>query len=306
MLVKGRWQSEDNKFDSSDGRFKRQESKLRAWIGDDETFPVEADRYYLLASYPCPWSHRTMIIRKLLGLEQIIGLLMLDSVISSEGWCLVDASPDFDTPEVYLHQYYTASVKDYTGLVTTPVLWDRVTHRIVNNESADIIRMAATAFAEFANTRYALYPESRRAEIDELSGFIYEKLNNAVYRAGFAASQDAYDEAIREVFDSLDWLERRLSEQAYLCGNKLTLADVYALPTLIRFDVVYYPLFRCNLRRLQDYPNTWSYLLAVYRLPGVAETCNLDEYRRGYFSNMKRLNPSGIIPVGPRSDLMTQ
>lgn len=303
MLVDGRWQTEDNKFDSGDGRFKRQDSKFRAWAGKDPAFPVAPGRYVLLGCYPCPWSHRTIIIRKLLGLEAVIELVMLDSVISEEGWRLTGDVPDFDTDPVYLHQYYSASKPDYTGLVTTPVLWDRESGGIVSNESADIIRMVATAFAALGNGAYDLYPEAARDEIDELAGFIYERLNNAVYRAGFADSQPAYDEAIVDVFESLDWLEERLGSRRWLCGDRLTLADVCALPTLIRFDVVYYPLFRCNLRRLQDLPNIWNYFERLYQLPGVAESCNVDEYRRGYFSNIKRLNPSGIIPAGPLLEL---
>ena len=303
MLVGGRWQAEDNKYDSRDGRFKRQDSKFRSWIGKDPAFPVESGRYVLLGCYPCPWSHRTMIIRKLLGLETAIDLVMLDSIISEQGWRLAGDTPDFDTDPVYLHQYYSASKPDYTGLVTTPVLWDRKSRRIVSNESADIIRMAATEFSALGNNAYDLYPEAMRAGIDEIAGFIYERLNNAVYRAGFAADQAAYDEAVIDVFKSLDRLEERLGQQRWLCGDNPTLADVCALPTLIRFDIVYYPLFRCNLRRLQDMPNIWNYLMRIYRWPGVAGTCNADEYRRGYFSNMKRLNPSGIIPAGPLLEL---
>lgn len=303
MLFDGRWQAGDNKFDSGDGRFRRQDAKFRGWAGRDAEFPVESGRYVLLGCYPCPWSHRTMIIRKLLGLEDVIELVILDSVISEQGWQLAGEAPDFTTEPVYLHQYYSASRPDYTGLVTTPVLWDRKSRCIVSNESADIIRMVATAFSPLGNGAFDLYPESMRAGIDEIAGFIYEHLNNAVYRAGFAAGQDAYDEAIVDVFDSLDWLEKRLGSSRWLCGDALTLADVCALPTLVRFDIVYYPLFRCNLRRLQDMPNTWNYLIRLYRLPGVAETCNLDEYRRGYYSNLKRLNPSGIVPAGPLLNL---
>ena len=299
MLVDGRWQAKDNKFDSKDGRFRRHVSKFRAWVGEDPKFPAASGRYVLLGCYPCPWSHRTMIIRKLLGLEAVIELIMLDSIISEQGWQLAEDVPDFDTSPVHLHQYYSASKPDYTGLVTTPVLWDRKSRCIVSNESADIIRMVATAFAALGNGAYDLYPETARTEIDKSAGFIYEHLNNAVYRAGFAASQTAYDEAIVNVFESLEQLEERLGRQRWLCGDRLTLADVCALPTLIRFDVIYYPLFRCNLRRLQDMPNLWNYFIRLYQLPGVAGSCNVDEYRRGYFSNLKRLNPSGIIPAGP-------
>ena len=306
MLVDGRWQAGDNKFDSRDGRFRRQDAAFRSWVGDDPAFPVESGRYALLCCYPCPWSHRTMIIRRLLGLDDVIGLVMLDSVISDQGWRLNGDTPDFATDPVYLHQYYSASQADYTGLVTTPVLWDRNSRRIVSNESADIIRMVATVFSALGNGAYDLYPEAARTEIDELVGFIYEHLNNAVYRAGFAAGQNAYDEAIVDVFDSLDWLEERLEARRWLCGDRPTLADVCALPTLVRFDAVYYPLFRCNLRRLQDMTNIRNYFMRLYQLPGVAETCNVDEYRRGYFSNMKRLNPSGIVPVGPVLELPAQ
>ena len=299
MLVGGLWQAEDNKFDSRDSRFKRQDAKFRAWVGKDPAFPITSGRYVLLGCYPCPWSHRTMIIRRLLGLEAVIDFVMLDSVISEQGWRLAGDAPDFDTDPVYLHQYYSSSEPEYTGLVTTPVLWDRKSRRIVSNESADIIRMVTTAFSALGNGAYDLYPEAIRAQIDESAGFIYERLNNAVYHAGFAVGQAAYDEAVVDVFESLDRLEEQLGQRRWLCGDGPTLADVCALPTLIRFDIVYYPLFRCNLRRIQDMPNIWDYFTRLYQLPGIAETCNVDEYRRGYFSNMKRLNPSGIIPAGP-------
>jgi putative glutathione S-transferase len=292
----------------TEGRFVRQGSRFRDWVTADGSsgFPAQAGRYHLYVSLACPWAHRTVILRSLKGLEDVIGMSIVDPIRDEAGWAFRDVRGATGDPLhgwEYLSEAYTASDPAFAARVTVPVLWDKQTGQIVNNESADIVVMLNDAFDAFAGaTDLDYYPADLRRAIDELNAEVYERVNNGVYRAGFASSQAAYEEAVHPLFDTLDALDARLADQRYLFGSRQTLADWRLFPTLLRFDPVYVGHFKCNIRRIVDYPNLWPYVRDLYQTPGVAETADLDHIKRHYYGTHPGINPSGIVPVGPAID----
>ena len=293
----------------ADGRFTRQTSKFRDWVTADGSsgFPAEAGRYHLYVSLACPWAHRTVILRELKGLHGAIGMSIVDPVRDEKGWAFTDepgTTPDALHGWAYLEEGYLETDPDFDARITVPVLWDTQTGRIVNNESADVIVMLNSAFDAFAaHPELDLYPAALRSEIDALNARIYENVNNGVYRAGFAKSQEAYEEAVFPLFETLDELDVRLATRRYLVGDSQTLADWRLFTTLLRFDPVYVGHFKCNLRRIADYPNLSGYLRDLYQTPGVAPTVDLDQIKRHYYVTHDTINPSGIVPAGPVLDL---
>ncbi|MGB3507719.1 MAG: glutathione S-transferase family protein [Microcoleaceae cyanobacterium] len=308
LLVDGKWVSKREQEDSQ-GRFIRPQTTFRNKITADGSsgFKAEAGRYHLYISWACPWAHRTAIMRKLKGLEDAIGLSVVAAVIDQNSWEFSDSEPgsipDTVNQKNYLWQLYLQANSDYSGRVTVPVLWDKKTGTIVNNESREIIRMFDTEFESIAKTDINLCPEDLKDTIEQTLDKIYQPINNGVYRAGFAGSQFAYEEGIKDLFAALDYWEDVLSKQRYLCGDRLTEADICIFTTLLRFDVVYYVHFKCNLRHLWDYPNLWNYLKDIYQYPGVKETCNFDHIKRHYYMSHPNVNPTGIVPIGPEIDL---
>lgn len=312
MLVDGKWTEDWQPVQAKDekGGFVRQISGFRNWITPDGSegptgeagFKAEAGRYHLYVAYICPWASRTLIGRKLKGLEDAISISVVEPALTKQGWRFGDypgADRDVLNGATYMHEIYTKADPHYTGRATVPVLWDKQKQTIVNNESADILRMLNSGFGDLASADFDFYPEALRSEIDELNEYIYPRLNNGVYRTGFATTQIAYDEAFRDVFKALAVLEEKLDGKGpFLFGESLTETDIRLFVTLIRFDAAYYGLFKCNLRQLKDYPALSGWLLRVLNIPGVRETVNIDHIKRGYYS-IKALNPSGIVPVGP-------
>jgi putative glutathione S-transferase len=305
LLIKGQWQDAWYATDKTGGRFEREESVFRDWITADgrSGFPAEAGRYHLYVSLACPWAHRTLIIRRLKGLEEAITLSVVDPFMGEQGWsfstgpgCIPDMVNGFD----HLHQVYTLARPDYTGRVTVPVLFEKQTRTIVNNESSEIIRMFNDAFG---GTGPDLFPRDLEEEMDAVNARVYDNVNNGVYRAGFATTQEAYEEAYDALFATLDELEARLGRRRYLLGERLTAADWRLFTTLVRFDAVYYGHFKCNRQRLIDYHNLWNYLRELYQVPGVAETVNMNHIKQHYYRSHPTLNPSRIVPKGPRLDL---
>ena len=314
VMIDGKWTTDEEasalKF--NDGRWQREVSVIRHWITADGSpgstgdggFRAEAGRYHLFVAYGCPWAHRTLIFRVLKELEDKISVSIALPRRSDQGW-IFDSEGEFSDGLLGKHalwEVYAEGHPGYTGRVTVPVLYDKETGRIVNNESADIIRMLNGAFDEAGANEQNFYPEPLRSEIDALNERIYANLNNGVYRAGFARSQQAYEEAFDQVFETLDLLEDRLGRQRYLCGDRQTEADWRLFPTLARFDVAYHYAFKCNLRRLMDYPNLWPYTRDLYQSPGIARTVKPDLYKHGYFSISELRNPLGIVPKGPIVD----
>jgi putative glutathione S-transferase len=305
-LIDGEWHTAADMVDrEDDGTFDREETTFRDAVRDDPEarFQPARDRYHLYVSYACPWAHRALLTRALLGLEDVISVDVVDPHRIDQGW---EFAPEKDgcTPDSihgaeYLRDVYTAADPTYTGRVTVPVLWDTQEATIVNNESEEIIKMFATAFESFATRDVDLYPRDRQAEIDEVIDDIYPSINNGVYRAGFAGSQSAYDRAVEELFDALASYDEHLAESRYLLGTDLTLADVCMFTTLYRFDEVYHTHFKCNRRQITDYDNLWGYLRELYQLPGVVETCRMDHVKEHYYRSHEDLNPAGLIPVGP-------
>lgn len=288
--------------ESSDGEFVRQQSQIRDWVTADGSsgYRAEHGRYHLYVALACPWSHRAVIVRMLKQLEEVIGISYIHPFRDDRGWAFTGGEfADDVNGWSFLSEGYEATVPGYARRVSVPVLWDRETGRIVSNESADIVRMLNAEFEEWADGSIDLYPEDLRAEIDELDEFIYDNVNNAVYRAGFAESQGAYERAYRAVFDALPRIEATLSERRYLCGDRLTEADWRLFVTLVRFDAVYNVHFRCNGARIVDYPNLWAYTRELYQRPGVAETVAMDQIKRHYYTTHDMLNPKRIIPAGP-------
>ena len=291
------------------GRFKRQTSRFRDWVSADGStrYPAEAGRYHLYVSLACPWAHRAVILRELKGLQDAIGVSIVDPIRDDNGWAFTDApgtTPDALNGWAYLAEGYVATDPSFDNRVTVPVLWDRKTERIVNNESADIIVMLNSAFDEFASRpKLDLYPAELRGDIDELNAKIYETVNNGVYRTGFASSQEAYEESVYPLFATLDEMDERLATRRFLLGGEQTLADWRLFTTLLRFDAVYVGHFKCNLRRIADYPNLSGYLRDLYQTPGVARTVDLDQIKRHYYETHGGINPSAIVPVGPVLDL---
>jgi putative glutathione S-transferase len=292
----------------SEGKFVRQEDAFRAWVRADGTtsFPPEAGRYHLYVSLACPWAHRTIIVRKLMGLEEAIGMTVVDPVRDERGWAFREGegySRDPINGFAYLSEAYFATDPGFTGRVTVPVLWDKVTRRIVNNSEDDIMRMFEYEFASLGRGGPDLYPAAHRAEIDELNALIYEAVNDGVYRAGFATRQAAYERAARSLFETLDRLEERLTSRRYLAGPAPVETDWRLFVTLVRFDPVYYGHFKCNLRRIADYPNLYGYLRDLYQLPGIAGTVDFNQIKRHYYFTHDDINPTRIVPIGPLQDL---
>ncbi len=315
MLVNGKWTADWHPVQAKDakGGFVRQDSQFRNWITPNGRpgptgkggFAAEAGRYHLYVALSCPWASRTLLVRKLKGLDNVISVSVVEPFLTDQGWRFGNypgANRDTVCGATYLHEIYTLADSGYTGRATVPVLWDRQSQTIVNNESADIIRMLNSSFGELGNNAIDLYPPDLRAQIDALNEPIYRKLNNGVYRAGFATTQQAYEEAFREVFEMLDELERRLEVRSFLFGDRLTETDIRLFVTLVRFDPAYHGLFKCNLRRVIDYPNLTAYLQRTLVIPGVWDTVNIDHIKQGYYS-IKALNPTGIVPLGSELSL---
>lgn len=312
MLVKGKWTADWHPVQSKDdkGRFVRQTSSFRHWItpsgeagpSGEGGFKAAAGRYHLYVALICPWASRALMVRKLKKLEDVIDVTVVEPFLTDQGWCFGDypgAQRDPLLGAAYMHEIYTAADPAFTGRATVPVLWDTRRGMIVNNESADVIRMLNSAFDAFGDTSVDLYPEDLRAEIDALNSELYDRLNNGVYKAGFASSQEAYDEAVANVFETLDAMEARLSDgRSYLFGDRLTETDIRLFVTLVRFDVAYHGIFKCNIRRISDYAALSAYTDRMLAIPGIRETVNLDHIKAGYYS-IKALNPSGIVPAGP-------
>lgn len=289
---------------SADGEFQRQEDAFREWITNDGTSPYApaSDRYHLYVSLACPWASRTVIVRKMLGLEQVIGLTVLDPIRDERGWAFREGEGYTADPInhfQFLSEAYLASDPDFKGRYTVPVLWDKQTKRIVNNSEDDICRMLNSAFRDLAVNRIDLFPRDLEKEHAQLAMDLYERVNNGVYKAGFATEQKAYEKACRELFGALDELEQRLSKTRYLFGRRIVEADWRLFCTLIRFDAVYVGHFKCNLRRIVDYSNLQGYLLDLYQQPGIAETVNLDHIKRHYYVTHDDINPTRIVPLGP-------
>lgn len=294
------------------GKWERAKSDVRHWITADGAagptgdggFKAETKRYHLFVAWNCPWAHRALLTRALLGLEQMISISVARPNRTEQGW-VFDKGGEYSDSVLgvsALHEVYSADANAYTGRITVPVLWDKKRSKIVSNESADIVRMLNTAFRDFAPDQPDFYPARQSDEIDEWNDLIYKTLNNGVYRAGFASTQEAYEQAAHAVFQTLDHLDHHLAENRYLCGDVFSEADTRLFPTLARFDVAYHYAFRCNLRRLVDYNHLWPYAREIFQMSGVADTVRLDIYKQGYFSKSEKRNPLGIIPIGPNVD----
>ncbi len=316
LLVDGKWQDQWYDTDASGGHFKREESGFRNWVTKDGSagptgvggFKAEPNRYHLYVSLACPWAHRTTIYRKLKGLEDMISLSVVHPYMGDHGWTFADGAGVIADPishANYAYEIYTTAKSDYTGRVTVPILWDKKTNTIVSNESSEIIRMFNSAFDEVGALAGDFTPSELLAEIDEVNAFVYSAVNNGVYKSGFATTQEAYEESVNELFDALDVLEKRLKDQRYLVGNTITEADWRLFTTLVRFDAVYVGHFKCNLRRIVDYPNLWGYLRDLYQVPGIAETVNMEHIKAHYYTSHANINPTGIVPVGPHVDFNT-
>jgi len=314
LLVEGKWHTDWYDTKSTGGKYVRKDAAFRNWITADGAagptgrggFKAEAGRYHLYVSLACPWAHRTLIFRALKGLEEMISVSVVNSFMGDEGWTFEPGEgvvADSVNHKTRVHEIYTAAMPDYTGRVTVPVLWDKQQNTIVNNESAEIIRMFNSAFDELGAKTGDYYPSVIRDEIDTINEVIYHGFNNGVYKAGFATTQDAYDEAVTEVFDVLDGLEERLGSQRYLLGSQLTEADWRLFTTLVRFDPVYVGHFKCNKQRIQDYPALSNYLRDLYQHPGIRETVDIDYIKAHYYGSHESINPTRIIPIGPALNL---
>jgi glutathionyl-hydroquinone reductase len=293
---------------SATGEFERQEDAFRDWVTPDGSseYPAVAGRYHLYVSWACPWASRIIIVRHLKRLEKIIGMTVVDPIRDDRGWAFRDG-PGHTTDPIngfkFLSEAYLLTKPDYDGRVTVPVLWDKEKKRIVSNSDDDLMRMFNSAFDNLGAASLDLYPEKHRAEIDQLNELIYETVNNGVYRAGFATSQKAYEKAVVRLFETLDLLEERLSQRRFLFGNTPLETDWRLFVTLVRFDAVYHGHFKCNLRRIIDYKNLFSYLSDLYQQPGIAETVNFDHIKRHYYYTHDDINPTRIVPLGPIQDL---
>jgi glutathionyl-hydroquinone reductase len=293
---------------SAKGEFERQEDAFRAWVRADGStqFPAQSGRYHLYVSWACPWAHRTIIVRRLKGLEQVIGMTVVDPIRDERGWAFREG-PGHSADPVngfhFLAEAYLATNPSYAGRVTVPVLWDKQTRTIVSNSDDDLMRMLNTEFNAFTKSNLDLYPPQQRSEIDQLNDLIYENVNNGVYRAGFATTQRAYEKAAYSLFETLDDLEEILSRRRYLFGNLPLETDWRLFVTLIRFDPVYHGHFKCNIRRIVDYPNLFGYLRDLYQLDGIADTVNFDHIKRHYYFTHDDINPTRIVPVGPIQNL---
>jgi glutathionyl-hydroquinone reductase len=313
LLIDGVWQDQGYDTSATGGRFVRTTTRFRNWVTADGSpgpsgeggFAAEPGRYHLYVSLACPWAHRTLILRKLKKLEDAISLSVVEPVQHQEGWEFgpaPGATADTANGRRRLADVYVLADPRFTGRVTVPVLWDRKRRTIVNNESSEIIRMLNAAFDALTPVKTDYYPAELRGEIDQVNALVYDSINNGVYRAGFATTQAAYEEAFLALFAALERIEQRLSGQRYLVGPRITEADWRLFTTLVRFDAVYHGHFKCNLRRIKDYPNLQNYLLDLYQVPGVAETVSLDHIKRHYYASHRHINPTGIVPLGPELD----
>ena len=313
LLQEGKWVDHWYQTKDTSGRFVRKSASFRNWITPDGNagpsgtggFKAEIGRYHLYVSLACPWAHRTLILRSLKGLEPFISVSVVHWFMAGDGWTFEpgeDVIPDTINGFKFLHQVYTAAAPDYSGRVTVPVLWDKKSKTIVSNESSEIIRMLNNAFDDLGAKPGDYYPEEFRPEIDDINKRVYSSLNNGVYKCGFATTQTAYEEALIPLFDTLDWLEEKLSSNRYLLGNFITEADWRLFTTLVRFDPVYFGHFKCNIRRLMDYPNLSGYVRDLYQVPGVAETVNMQHIKKHYYGSHETINPTRIIPAGPYID----
>lgn len=308
LLVDGVWQDKWYDTSKSGGKFVRSESAFRNWITADGSagptgkagFAAEAGRYHLYISHACPWAHRTVIFRQLKQLNDLIDISVVDHFMGDEGWTFDgDSTGDALFGFTRAHQLYTKAMPDYSGRVTVPILWDKERNTIVSNESSEIIRMFNTAFNALTGNDLDFYPESLRGEIDSINERIYHDINNGVYKSGFATTKEAYEDAVTTLFASLDHVETILAKQRYLVGDQLTEADWRLFTTLVRFDPVYVGHFKCNVRRIVDYPNLSNYLRDLYQRPGIAETVNMDHIKAHYYASHETINPTRIVPIGP-------
>jgi putative glutathione S-transferase len=313
LLQDGKWVDQWYDTKATGGHFVRKAPQFRNWITADgkagpsggEGFAAEAGRYHLYVSLACPWAHRTLIFRSLKGLEGMISISIVHWYMAENGWSFEvgeDVVSDTVNSAQFMYQIYTQAAPEYSGRVTVPVLWDKKTKTIVSNESPEIIRMFNSAFDEIGAVQGDYYPEHLRSEIDTLNDRIYTTLNNGVYRCGFATTQEAYEEAVTPLFDTLDWLEDRLSSKRYLTGDQITEADWRLFTTMVRFDAVYVGHFKCNLRRITDYPKLSGYLRDLYQQPGIAQTVNMEHIKRHYYESHESINPSRVVPKGPVID----
>lgn len=314
LLVKGQWVDQWYDTDANDGEFARSESQFRNWVTKDGSagptgdagFKAEAGRYHLYVSLACPWAHRVLILRRLKGLESMISVSVVNPLMAEHGWTFDEAPGVISDPITnarYMYQIYTATDPNYSGRVTIPVLWDKQQHCIVNNESAELIRMLNSAFDDIGATPGDYYPHALRGDIDKFNAKIYPNVNNGVYKAGFATTQRAYEQAVMPLFATLDELDQHLSHHRYLAGEQITEADWRLFTTLIRFDTVYYSHFKCNIKRITDYPNLSGYLRELYQWPGIKDTINMAHIKQHYYRSHLNINPTGIVPVGPDLDL---
>ena len=315
LLQNGQWVDRWYDTKSTNGHFVRKSPAFRNWITTDGSagssgsagFKAEAGRYHLYVSLACPWAHRTLIFLQLKGLKEMISVSIVHWFMGEDGWTFAEGDgviADSVNQSKFMHQVYTAADSDYSGRVTVPVLWDKYKNTIVSNESSEIIRMLNCEFDGIGALPGDYYPEDLRDEIDTVNERIYHTLNNGVYKSGFATSQVAYEEAVLPLFETLDWLEQRLNQQRYLIGDDITEADWRLFTTLIRFDAVYFGHFKCNIKRIADYPNLSEYIRDLYQQPGIAETVNMEHIKRHYYSSHESINPSRVVPVGPNSNLL--
>jgi putative glutathione S-transferase len=313
MLVDGIWRAQERGPASPEGRFTRRESPFRNWVTPDGApgpsgrggFVAEPGRYHLYVSLACPWAHRTLIFRALKGLANMVGLSVTHWLMAENGWTFVEGPgvvPDTVNGAHFLHEIYTKADPGFSGRVTVPVLWDKKQNVIVNNESSEIIRMFNSAFDRLGAVRGDFYPRGLRAEIDKVNARVYDTFNNGVYKAGFASTQSAYEEAVKPLFETLDWLEQILSHQRYSCGDEVTEADWRLFTTLIRFDNVYHGHFKCNLKRIIDYPHLFAFTRELYQWPKIAATVNFMHIKNHYYQSHRHINPTGIVPLGPLID----
>ncbi|MGP4120720.1 glutathione S-transferase family protein [Psychrobacter aquimaris] len=316
LLVDGQWQDKWYNTEENGGRFEREDAGFRNWVTVDGSagptgvggFKAEPDRYHLYVSLACPWAHRTLVYRKLKGLEDIIPISVVHPFMGEHGWTFAEGKGVIADPLIhadYAYELYIKAKPNYTGRVTVPILWDKKTNTIVSNESSEIIRMFNSAFDEVGALAGDFSPASLLPEIDDINAFVYTTINNGVYKAGFSTTQEAYEEAVIELFAALDTLEARLADKRYLTGSTITEADWRLFTTLVRFDAVYVGHFKCNLRRIIDYPNLWGYLRDLYQVPGIAETVNMEHIKQHYYTSHANINPTRIIPIGPAIDFTT-
>jgi len=309
-LIKGEWHDKWRDTEADDGSFVRPDAKIRNWVtatgepgpSGDGGFKAEAGRYHLYIAHSCPWAHRAVIFRYLKGLEDMISVSVVNAISGANGWTFEEGhgvipDPEFDA--AYLYEIYQKSDPTYTGLITVPTLWDKAQEKLVSNESSEIIRMFNSEFDDIGALEGDYYPRELRAEIDEVNELVYAAVNNGVYRVGFATSQEAYEDAYNKLFDALEQLEERLASQTYLVGDQITEADWRLFTTLVRFDYVYYGAFRCNKRRIVDYPNLWRFVRHLYQMPGIADTIDVWSIKAHYYASGKLLKQAKIVPLGP-------